>query len=153
MDAPTLDPEPALLRGRTSAHWVLLGSALFIAIGFVVLGRFISPDERGFGTHERLGMPPCRMLQWSGVPCPGCGVTTSVSLAANGRFLDSIANQPFGFVCALLALAFCAWAFWNAAHRRDLGLVARTMRMRPWVRPLIVIATLSWIYKIVRTLS
>ena len=153
MDAPTLDPEPALLRGRTSAHWVLLGSALFIAIGFVVLGLFISPDERGFGTHERLGMPPCRMLQWSGVPCPGGGAPPPASPAANGGSLDPTATRPFGFVCAPFFSAFCAWAFWNAAHRRDLGLVARTMRMRPWVRPLIVIATLSWIYKIVRTLS
>lgn len=73
----------------------------------VVVGVFwllfqLDPDPRGFGTHEKLGLDPCFPMEHWNVPCPGCGVTTSVSLATRGHLWDSFVNQPFGFTIAIL---------------------------------------------------
>lgn len=78
------------------------------------LGWRARPDPRGFGTHEQLGLAPCRAMDWFGVPCPGCGVTTSVAHAAHGDLVASFVTQPFGLLVAaaipLGAAAMCATA-------------------------------------------
>lgn len=82
-----------------------------IAVGcFAVLGvaAWVSPDGRGVGTHEQLGLQPCGMMVVFGLPCPTCGYTTSFAMFARGRWLASFWNQPAGFLGALIA-AMTAW--------------------------------------------
>jgi hypothetical protein len=75
-------------------------------------------------------------------------MTTSVSLAAHRRPLQSLAAQPFG---ALLALG-TAVGFWGSLHvaafGSRLGRIAEPL-LRPrslWV--IAALATASWVYKI-----
>ncbi len=72
---------------NTSAknRWLHLAiaAALFAPIG---IATFLSPDPRGYGTHEQLGLPPCGFRLVTGYPCPGCGGTTAFVLAVHGRF-------------------------------------------------------------------
>lgn len=152
MAEPTHDPAPPAdeaRRGRHPEHWLLLSAAVVVPIAFVVLG-LLSPDDRGFGTHEKLGLPPCGMMEYTGVPCPGCGVTTSVSLFANGRLLDSFVNQPFGFAFAILSIVFSVWAFAQHFKRRDLFNEFRALRLRYWGVGIGLVAAAAWVYKIVQ---
>jgi hypothetical protein len=114
----------------------------------IVLGVFVDPDPRGFGTHERLGLPPCKPMLWWNVPCPGCGVTTSVALAAHGRFWASIRNQPFGFIVAMAVPAFAAWCLWHALRGRDLNNALHSVRVGRWGFVLAGAMMLAWIYKV-----
>ena len=34
----------------------------------------LTPDNRGLGTHEQLGLAPCRMLSYLHIPCPYIGI-------------------------------------------------------------------------------
>ncbi len=54
---------------------------------------------------------PCGFKQRYGLPCPGCGITTSAVTFAQGRILDAFYIQPAGaLLCCLLALsAFLAF--------------------------------------------
>ena len=113
---------------RSLEHWALLAPVLAAAAAVLVLGILIDPDPRGFGTHEKLGMAPCHFLAWTGFPCPGCGVTTSVSLAAHGRFAESFANQPFGALVAVLVPLTAIFALVQHARRRDLGRILHASR-------------------------
>jgi hypothetical protein len=134
--------------GRAWEHWLLLGAGLGGVAVLVVLGWLVDPDPRGFGTHERLGLPSCKPMDWWNIPCPGCGVTTSVALAAHGRFWDSIVNQPFGFLVALAVPAFAAWCVWHAARGRDLNNVVHEVRVGRWGVVLLGLMTAAWIYKL-----
>jgi hypothetical protein len=49
-----------------------------------------------------LGIPICWMHSTLGVPCPGCGLTRSVSCAVRGMFETSWAYHPFGIPVLLL---------------------------------------------------
>lgn len=123
---------------------ILCGCLVVLALA----GFKLSPDPTGVGTHQQLGLPPCGFIAMSGgYPCPSCGYTTTFTLAAHGRPLDAIANQPFGFVVfclAVLAVPCGALAFF-----KRVSLFGATERW-PWVR---IFAGLllgwlgAWLYK------
>ena len=62
----------------------------------LLLARQVAPRADGFGTHQDLGLPACSVLAETGWPCPTCGLTTSVSAMAHGRFDRALAAHPFG---------------------------------------------------------
>ena len=133
---------------RSQEHWLLLAGSLGALLIFVVLGIWTHPDPRGFGTHEQLGLPACRMIEWTGIPCPGCGVTTSVALFARGHFLESLRNQPLGFLVGI-AIPLCA--MWTSARHllgRDVMRDLKVLPVKPLVIALIGVTGLAWIYKI-----
>lgn len=134
---------------RSTEHWLVLAAAIATLGLLVAFAIWIEPDPRGFGTHEKLGLPACKMMEWWGIPCPGCGVTTSVDLAARGRFLDSIRNQPFGFVVALLLPAGALWAIVGHFRGRDLYRDLYDLRIGRWGIVLGLLLAAAWVYKIV----
>jgi Protein of unknown function (DUF2752) len=133
---------------RPLEHWLVLLVAIAGPVVLVILGTFVQPDPRGFGTHEKLGLPSCKMMDWFGVPCPGCGVTTSVALAAHGRFLDSIRNQPFGMVVVVGLPLVALWAVAGHLKGRDLYRDLSAIRLRPWGLWLGSALAIAWIYKL-----
>ncbi len=64
----------------------------------------VTPDPRGHGTHEQLGLEPCGWPVTMGIPCPTCGCTTAACLLVHGRVLAAFATQPFGAVVAALGV-------------------------------------------------
>jgi hypothetical protein len=143
------DAAPAVRwAGRTREHWLILALALGAALGLLVLGLWLEPDARGVGTHEQLGLRPCLTMDLWNLPCPGCGVTTSVTLATQGRFLAAVKNQPFGFAVWLAVLAFVGWALLCQLRGQDLWERLQGWRSGRWLWAAGVLATASWAYKI-----
>ena len=135
-------------RRRTAGHWMFLVLSAGSVVGLVVLALFLEPDPRGVGTHEQLGLRACSTMELWNFPCPGCGVTTSATLALQGRFLESLRNQPFGIVAVLAVLAFFPFAF--ATHFRGRDVVDELVRIRAsrWAIALLALMALAWLYKI-----
>jgi hypothetical protein len=134
-------------RRRSSSHYLVLFGLLGATASIGILALAADPDSRGYGTHEQLGLPPCRMMDWTGVPCPGCGVTTSVTLAAQGHPLAAFWIQPFGLLTVIALPLLSLWAV--AGHFRGQDLYRNIEERRaPWVRAVLVLMALAWIYKI-----
>jgi len=151
LDWPGDEPgEPARPGRRSGEHWIVLGCALLSAIVIVLLVTVAHPDPRGYGTHEQLGLPPCRAMEWLGVPCPGCGVTTSVALALDGELRASFANQPFGFLVAFALPLFVLWALAGHLLGRDLYRDALSPRARPLLHLGLALLLAGWLWKIWR---
>ncbi len=84
----------------------LVSLVLLLPSGTVLaLAAWLEPAAAGVGTHRQLGLGGCTMLQFTGWPCPMCGMTTTFSLAAHGRFIDALLCQPYGLVLFALTLA------------------------------------------------
>jgi hypothetical protein len=151
MDAPSAtDPigaTPAPAPKRSKEHWVVLGGAGALLLLLLGLALFVDADPRGFGTHEKLGMSPCATMEWWNVPCPGCGVTTSVTLATKGRIVESFVNQPFGLLTALLFLGAIVWAPIAHLRGRDLWRDVQALRMGWWAWALGAVIVAAWAYK------
>jgi len=133
--------------GRSALHSVVLALAALALAGLVGMGAWLVPDPAGYGTHEQLGLKACSAVEWFGVPCPGCGITTAVTWFARGEPLRSLATQPLGFALALAAsLALPATL---VAHARgvDLGLALLRLRWSRWLGGLGLLALASWAWK------
>jgi hypothetical protein len=144
----TSDTRATHARARSQEHWILLVGSIGALAIFVVLALFVHPDPRGFGTHEQLGLPACRMIDWTGIPCPGCGVTTSIALFTHGCFLESLHNQPLGFLVALAIPLCAAWAITGHLLGRDLARDLAVLPLKPAIIAIGVTIVLPWLYKI-----
>jgi|RhiMethySRZTD1v2_1073278.scaffolds.fasta_scaffold496274_2 hypothetical protein len=140
-------------RARSVEHGFVLAAALAAPLLLVGFGLWLAPDARGYGTHEKLGLPPCVMMEWFHLPCPGCGVTTSVALAAHGRILDAARNQPFGLFVALAIPAAAIWALVGHFRGRDLYRDLVSIRLGAWAWWLAGGIAAAWAYKIAVVLS
>jgi hypothetical protein len=116
--APRVEAAP-VTRGEGSpraarTRWDRLVYAL-VAVGggaVLALARLVEPAGAGFGTHLRLGLPPCTFHLLTGHPCPGCGLTTSFCLMARGRAAEAfLANAMGPLLFALVALLVPISAF------------------------------------------
>lgn len=114
----------------------------------LVIGASLSPDGRGHGTHEQLGLTPCLWAARLDAPCPTCGMTTAVSSASTGDLGGAFATQPLG---ALIAVGAAA-GLWGCLHAaiggsRVQGLFAGVTTARAmWVVG--ALAAAAWVYKI-----
>lgn len=88
-----VDSKPAPLMNR--AIGLALAAPSWTVIG---IARWLTPSEKGYGTHLQLGLGECTMMHLTGYPCPMCGMTTTFSLYAHLRVIDALFNQPFGVV-------------------------------------------------------
>jgi len=144
----TLDGTARAGSVRSREHWTVLTLALLAPLGLALIGAVLKPDPRGYGTHEQLGFQPCLPMRLWNIPCPGCGVTTAVTLAVRGHLLASLRTQPFGLVTLLGCLAFAAWALAGHFRRRDLWRELQRWNGRLVWTALLVPASLAWAYKI-----
>jgi Protein of unknown function (DUF2752) len=81
---------------RTSARW--LGKPCVMAAWLGLLLAVLSPPHGS-------GISLCWFQDATGLPCPGCGMTRSLSCAIRGMFLESWHYHPLGlFVLPLFVL-------------------------------------------------
>jgi hypothetical protein len=76
-----------------------------VCLAILTVARMLPPNQRGMGTHEALGLPPCGFVLTSGLPCPTCGMTTAFALLLHGRPVDAFVAQPAGAVLCVATLA------------------------------------------------
>jgi hypothetical protein len=76
-----------------------------------------------------LGIPICWLESTVGIPCPGCGLTRSMSCAIRGMFHASWTYHPFGLFFLLAFVGTAIVGLLPAASRRRLqALIARHTR-------------------------
>jgi hypothetical protein len=126
----------------TNVVFVVLSGAL------VAVSAWVTPSEKGIGTHERLGLPPCHFYKWTGVPCFSCGMTTSWSHMAHLHPLRSVKAQPMG---AVLFLASVAAGLASLVFLVRGGTVERRLAGRGTLLSSLFFGGMlaAWIYKIV----
>lgn len=127
---------------------------LALASGVLIVARLLPPSPRGVGTHERLGLPPCPFLTLTGLPCAGCGLTTSFAHAAKFHFYEAFVTQPFGlllfFVTAALVPVSCYFIYARISWSRVMNAVTAN---RAIIYALLALFLTSWIYKLAAVLS
>lgn len=73
-------------------------------LGFFAALALVTPRAVGFGTHEALGLPPCLFRALFSLPCPTCGITTSLAAVIHGDFALALRAHPAGLFSLLAAL-------------------------------------------------
>jgi hypothetical protein len=94
---------------------VAFGSTL---LALLAIAAWMRPDERGFGTHERLGFPPCTFQYLFETRCPSCGMTTAWSHFVRGRLDRAFQSNVGGALLAGLALVVGPWTVASGVRGR-----------------------------------
>ncbi len=90
-------------------------------LALLVTAATLTPDERGHGTHQQLGLPPCTFYMIFQRPCPACGMTTSWAWLLRGKIERALAANAGGTLLAVLSLLGAAWLLVSAFRGRWLG--------------------------------
>ncbi len=61
-------------------------------------------------THRQLGLPECTFKQYTGLPCPSCGMTSSFALLVHGDVWHALQANAVGAGLALVGMAFIPWS-------------------------------------------
>jgi hypothetical protein len=91
-----------------SPTWLLLPLS-FVAV--TLMAAHLTPAASGFGTHQALGLPPCLFHHFTGLPCPSCGLTTSLTQLLHFHGHAALHAHPLGpaiyLLWGLLSFAAC----------------------------------------------
>lgn len=107
------DPRPNVV----APPWERLLAGFTAVVGVVVfiLAAWIDPYEesggkaRTHGVHQQLGLPPCALLTHLAIPCPSCGMTTSVSLMMHGDPTAAWRANPAGVCVCIFGFVAVIW--------------------------------------------
>jgi hypothetical protein len=117
-------PPPATLAGPARAprlRWlerVLAMLAGGVLLALLTTAAWLTPSAQGMGTHQQLGLPPCTSVQWFGIRCPSCGMTTSWSHLVRGNVLSAFRVNAGGALLGAVALVCSPWLLVSAVRGR-----------------------------------
>jgi hypothetical protein len=121
-------PEPPVRpagRVRLAGLLTAIPCCAILAIGFS-----LEPRAKGDGTHTQLGLSECKTMVVDGVPCPTCGLTTSITAAAHGDFSASARANVFGTVLFFALAIFATAALLQTVSGADI--LGRIFYRRLW---------------------
>ena len=122
---------------RRFVHAGLAVSSLVLLIALAQL----SPDARGFGTHQGFRLPPCPFLTLTHVPCPSCGLTTSVVHLLHGGIRAAWRTHLAGPLMLGIILSFIGANVYGAMRPFRWGHMVTTT----WFHRGIICA-ISWLF-------
>lgn len=96
----------------------LLAVATVCVLLLLVVARWAEPSERGYGTHQQLGLPACPSWMLWNASCPVCGMTTAWAWTTRGHWTLAAEANAGGWLLAIIALAFVpASCYWLAVDK------------------------------------
>lgn len=132
-------------RQRLGAAGVFLTLAAFFGF-FALAGHYEIP----------LWPFPCGFKQRYNLPCPTCGVTTSVKAFAQGKIVESFYIQPAAaFLCCVLAVSASLALFIavSGIYFDFLNRFFAEIKIKYIVFALIVIVAIGWVVTLARALA
>jgi hypothetical protein len=131
-----------------SAERIILILICIICAGIIALGWVLTPDARGYGTHEQLGFGACGFVAMYGMPCPTCGMTTAFCYGVRFNFVDGFKAQPVGFLIAIIAYIAVVLSLFFAIAGKNPFVIFTKKRIFILAVIVLLILAASWIYKI-----
>jgi len=104
----------------------------FVFVGWLAMTAValaLHPSKSLHGTHTQLGLPPCGSVVLFHRPCPGCGLTTSITATLHGQVLAALKANIFGPILygvftALALLAIISWV-----QKKKMDITTRAMNI------------------------
>jgi len=138
------------MKSNENLYWILaiLSMAAYAWIGF----HFFS------GEFQETSFTVCLFKNFTGIPCPSCGITRSLLLLITGDIYGAIMVNPLGLFAALVLLTLPFWIITdifirkNTLARSFLWTEKRIKSKKIIYMPLVALALLNWGWNILKEL-
>lgn len=109
-----------------------------------------------FQTHTT-SLSPCLFKNITGIPCPSCGTTHSVTSIMKGNFREAMNENPLGFLVSLMLILFPFWVVFDLLFRKttffNFYRKVEYFLRKKWVAyPAIILLLINWIINIHKSL-
>lgn len=129
-------------------HRTLLASfGVFLLSGFL-LSVYLKPSPAGYGTHQKLGLPPCSMRVMFEIPCPSCGMTTSFSHFVRGQIPSSMRANAAGTLLAVVCVVLMIWSFLTAWQGRYMWVHDPATTLAYGLSGVAALTLLHWVWRL-----
>ena len=119
-----------------------------VGLILLLLAVWLKPNPAGYGTHQQLGLPPCSIQFWFGIPCPSCGGTTAFAHFVRGEWGRAVRANTAAFLLAGLCAVGVPWSWASAWRRRYLGVTDIVPVSLVVLVTLSSIATVQWLARL-----
>ncbi len=102
---------------RWSQRVVAIGVGATLVALLTTAAR-LTPSSAGLGTHQQLGLPPCTVVDWFGIRCPSCGMTTSWAHMVRGQMVAALRANAGGAMLAIVAAICGPWLVGSGVRGR-----------------------------------
>lgn len=139
---------PSRIGWLSRSVWAVL---FMIPSAVLVTAARLHPSPTGFGTHMQLGLPPCGFLAFTGVPCPGCGLTTAFANMVRLNVVAAAAANPFGIMLFFLTVACVPLSAVGFVRKWSVLDTLDWLRVDLWALLLAVCSVLTWLVRVAMT--
>ena len=143
--------KPKIFCRASSRQRLLAGLVFLVVVASFGLFWLAAHDKIDIGWW----LGPCGFKQKYGLPCPTCGITTSVLAFVQGKIFEAFYIQPAGALlcCVLVVVAFLA--FLIAVFGVYFGFLKRfftEVKIKHIILALIIIIAAGWAVTLARAL-
>jgi hypothetical protein len=138
---------------RASLHQRIAATVVFLVIAASFGTAWLAATGK-FDIGFWLG--PCGFKQRTGLPCPTCGMTTSVLAFSQGRIFESFYIQPAAglLCCVLVVIAFLAlFTAVFGVYFRFIKRFFAEVKIRHLIVALLIIIAAGWAVTLARALA
>ncbi len=124
-----------------------------VPVAVFITAALLTPNPHGDGTHVQLGLPPCGFYVLTGLPCPGCGLTTCFAYMIRGDVVNASRANAFGVMLFLASATTAGIALVGLI--RGWSVIATLDRLRAdrWAILLAACSLTVWIVRVVTILA
>jgi len=146
-------PNRGKIPGRATSQQRFKATVVF----FVIVGVFavFFAAANGKINISRF-IDPCGFKQRFGLPCPTCGMTTSVLVFAQGRVFEAFYIQPAAATLCCVAVVIAILAFFIAVFGINCSFISRftgKCRFRCLLLIILIILAAGWAVTLARALG
>jgi len=111
-----------------------------------------------FGTAlQNTGFTPCLFKNCTGLACPSCGTTRSVSQVFKGNIISGILINPLGLVVAAVMIILPFWIIYDIAFKKNslpqaYKATEKIINTKPSAILLILLLAANWAWNIYKGL-
>jgi hypothetical protein len=101
------------------------------------------------------GIVVCPFRRVTGIPCPSCGTTEAIVMAAKGNILGALTINPLVSVASIMVTIFPLWVLFDLTFRRSSFLsfyrwIENKLRLKLFAVIAVSIVLAVWVWNIYR---
>ena len=146
-------PNRGKITGRATSRQRFKATAVFLVIVGVFAVFFAAANDK---INISRFIDPCGFRQRYNLPCPTCGMTTSVLAFAQGRIVEAFYIQPAAAILCGLVAIIALWAFLTAVLGLNCSFINRFLakyRIRYILLIILMVILAGWAVTLARAMA